>query len=683
VNRSLSFHLVRGRDLLVVRSFRRRSNRLVLEPLERRQLLSIASAAASPVAVPSSLTAAPLAINRIPTGFLPNQIRQAYGISQVTFQGGTISGNGAGQTIAIVTANDDPNIGADLKHFDSQMGLPAPPSFVKYLQVGMTPVDAGWSLEASLDVEWAHATAPGANLVLVEAKSASFTDLFNAVNFARSLPGVVAVSMSWGSSEFYGENAFDGLFTTPAGHIGGSNLPGGVTFVAASGDSGAWSGVSYPAASPNVLSVGATSLYLWPGSSYQGEIAWTGSTGGFSALEQAPTYQWGAQLTSGLAYGLRTVPDVSAVGDPATGLAVYDSVPYGGQSGWFSVGGTSGGAPQWAGLIAIADQGLALAGKGSLANAQAALYSIPSSAFHDVTVGFNGYSATPGYDLVTGLGTPVASGVVGGLLASQGVLNVSGFPSPPPVSVLRSVTAHAIDVLSSNTNSATTGPITSTTTSTTSLFPVNIVVIIVPVGSTEVVVILPPAPVPASPFSSATHLVEPQALFFVGDQGVTANTLSVLAKFGQGPAIGLPLPLTSKLNPEVESTALIDLILPLNAPAPKAIPKAVARSNHSDRTETPVKMPLSLLPALELEVPGVETRPATSRQPTPVAPGPLPSRDAGAVREDEESRKTEAAAPLAGAAALAGAGYWLALRDSERRRRGWIPHRFDQSIYQR
>jgi hypothetical protein len=658
----------------------------VLEPLERRQLLSIASAAASPVAVPSSLTAAPLAINRIPNGFLPTQIRQAYGISQVTFQGGTITGNGAGQTIAIVTANDDPNIGADLKQFDSQMGLPSPTSFVKYLQIGLTPVDAGWSLEASLDVEWAHATAPGANLVLVEAKSASFTDLFNAVNFARSLPGVVAVSMSWGSSEFYGENAFDGLFTTPAGHVGGSNLPGGVTFIAASGDSGAWSGVSYPAASPNVLSVGATSLYLWPGSSYQGEIAWTGSTGGFSVVEPAPAYQGGAQLASGLFYGLRTVPDVAAVGDPATGLAVYDSVPYGGQSGWFSVGGTSAGAPQWAGLIAIADQGLALAGKGSLANAQAALYSIPSSAFHEVTVGFNGYSATPGYDLVTGLGTPAASGVVAGLLASQGVFNVSGFPSSPPVSVLRSVTAHAIDVLSSNTNSATTGPISSTTTNTntTSLFPVNIVVIIVPVGSTEVVVILPPAPVPASPFSSATHFVEPQALFSVGDQGVTANTLSVLAKFGQGPAIGLPLPLTSKLNPEIESTALIDLILPLNAPAPKAIPKAAAWSNHGDRTETPLRMPLSLLPALDLEVPGVETRPVTTLpQPTPVAPAPMPSRDSGAVREDEKSRKTDSAAPLAGAAALAGAGYWLALRDSDRRRRGWIPHRFDQSIYPR
>ena len=184
--------------------------------------------------------------------------------------------------------------------------------------------------------------------------------------------------MSWGTGEFYGETAYDSLFTTPAGHIGGDGLPGGVTFIAASGDSGAWSGVSYPAASPNVLSVGATTLYLGAGSSYAGEAGWTDSTGGFSALEPAPAYQLSAPASpSGLSYGLRTLPDVSAVGDPATGVSVYDTVRYCGQSGWFSVGGTSAAAPQWAGLIAVADQGLALAGIGSLANAQAALYSLP------------------------------------------------------------------------------------------------------------------------------------------------------------------------------------------------------------------------------------------------------------------------------------------------------------------
>ena len=326
-----------------------------------------------------------------------------------------------------MSAYDAPTIGSDLRQFDSQFGLPNPPSFLKYYQPGVTRPDSGWALETALDVEWAHAMAPGANLVLVEARSASLNDLFNAVNFARSLNGVVAVSMSWGSGEFSGQTAYDSLFTTPAGHLGGNGQPGGITFVAASGDTGAWSGVSYPASSPNVLSVGATTLNLGAGASYSSESGWTDSTGGFSAVEPAPVLSGCARRSpSGLSYGLRTVPDVAGVGDPSTGVSVYDSFSYGGHSGWFTVGGTSASAPQWAGLIAVADQGLALAGKGSLGNAQSALYALPSSAFHDVTSGFNGYSARSGYDLVTGLGTPIASQVVAGLVGSQGASAAAG-----------------------------------------------------------------------------------------------------------------------------------------------------------------------------------------------------------------------------------------------------------------
>ena len=402
----------------------------MFESLETRQLLSVASVGLNQVVAQPSVAANPFLSSLYPSGLSPTQVRQAYGVNQITFQNGTIAGNGSGQTIALVVSYDDPDIGSDLTQFDREYGLANPPSFTKYVETGLSQSNPGWSLETALDVEWSHAMAPGANLVLVEAKSASFSDLFSAVNFARSLNGVVAVSMSWGSGEFYGETAYDSLFTTPAGHIGGDGLPGGVTFVAASGDSGAWSGVSYPAASPNVLSVGATTLSLGAGSSYAGELGWTDSTGGFSALEPAPAYQVNAQSASGLNYGLRSQPDVSAVGDPATGVSVYDTVQYGGQSGWFSVGGTSAAAPQWAGLIAVADQGLGLAGIGSLSNAQAALYAIPSSSFHDVTSGFNGYSVKSGYDLVTGLGTPVANRVVAGLLATQGVYNVTGFPSP-------------------------------------------------------------------------------------------------------------------------------------------------------------------------------------------------------------------------------------------------------------
>ena len=295
------------------------------------------------VAVPN-LAGSPQFYRATPSGLSPGQVRQAYAVDQISFNT-AVAGDGSGQTIAIVVAYDDPNIGSDLRQFDRQFGLSDPPSFTKYVQAGLTRSDPGWALETALDVEWAHAMAPKANIALVEARSASLNDLFGAVNYARSLSGVVAVEMSWGTGEFYGQNAYDSLFTTPAGHIGGGGLPGGVTFVAASGDSGAWYGTSYPATSPNVLAVGGTTLRLGANSSYSSEQGWSGSTGGFSALEPAPSYQQGVQGATRLSYGLRTTPDVAMVGDPSTGLSVYSTVPNGNQSGWFTVGGTSASAP--------------------------------------------------------------------------------------------------------------------------------------------------------------------------------------------------------------------------------------------------------------------------------------------------------------------------------------------------
>ena len=483
------------------------------------------------------------------------------------FQGGAIAGNGAGQTIAIVSAYDAPTIGSDLKKFDSQFGLPNPPSFLKYYQPGVTRRDAGWALETALDVEWAHAMAPGANLVLVEARSASLGDLFNAVNFARSLSGVSAVTMSWGTGEFFGENAYDSLFSTPAGHVGGGGLPGGISFVAASGDTGAWSGVSYPAASPNVLSVGATSLSLGAGAAYSGESGWTDSTGGFSALEPAPAYQLSAQVASGLSYGLRTVPDVAAVGDPSTGVSVYDSFSYAGRSGWLTVGGTSASAPQWAGLIAVADQGLALAGRGSLANAQSALYVISSSAFHNVASGFNGYSASSGYDLVTGLGTPIASQVVAGLtsqtVASEGGLSLGSVPH-----AASSFTAHAFFVLASDSSQGTNTGSGSTSSSSSTATPPPVVVsppvvVIIPIGSSRVVVFFPPVVEPGWPFASSSHLVES----FSSTSIELANPIfSPLSKFGQGGMMdSLTWLRTLRSSPDAEVAAVIDLVEPFQA----------------------------------------------------------------------------------------------------------------------
>ncbi len=223
------------------------------EWLEGRSLLSADTATATVAQLTAQTSLQVLAVNSTtPTGLTPEQILKAYGISGITFSGGTISGDGAGQTIAIVDAYNDPNISSDLAAFDAEYGLSSPPSFT-VANLGATTTDAGWSLETALDVEWAHAIAPEARIVLVEASSDSLSALFNAVSYASNLAGVSVVSMSWGTSEFSGETQYNSVFTTPAGHEN-------VTFVAASGDSGSYYGPDYPSVSPDVLAVGGTTL---------------------------------------------------------------------------------------------------------------------------------------------------------------------------------------------------------------------------------------------------------------------------------------------------------------------------------------------------------------------------------------------------------------------------------------
>jgi hypothetical protein len=347
-----------------------------------------------------------------PTGFTPAQIRRAYGLDQISF-GGTPA-DGRGTTIAIVTAYDSPNIEADLATFNATFGLPAPPSFRKVNHNGGTVLPAylpSWSTEACLDVQWAHAIAPGASILLVEAKSNATADMLAAVKYARSAPGVVAVSMSWGQAEYAGETAHDVTFTTPAGHPP-------VSFFAASGDWGA-PGI-YPAMSPNVVAIGGTSLKLGQGG-VAIESAWGRSGGGVSAYEARPLYQAGVvtQTTK-----KRATPDVALVSDPATGLAVCDSKANGTRTPWVAYGGTSIAAPQWAGIAAIVAQGRALRGAGPLDGRKEllpALYSLPAADFRDVVSGTsNGkprLTAGPGYDLVTGRGTPVAEALVRDLVA--------------------------------------------------------------------------------------------------------------------------------------------------------------------------------------------------------------------------------------------------------------------------
>ncbi|HEV3440768.1 MAG TPA: S53 family peptidase [Gemmata sp.] len=347
-----------------------------------------------------------------PTGYTPSEIRQAYGFNQISFNG--TSGTGAGTTIAIVDAYSDPTIASDLHAFDQEFGL-ADPTLTVVNQTGGTTLptaNTDWAGEISLDVEWAHAIAPGAKILLVEATNSSETNLFAAVKYAAAQKGVVAVSMSWGGSEFSGETSYDSVFVPPASNPG-------VVFINSSGDSGA--PASYPSTSPNVLSVGGTTLNLTSSGSYSSETAWSGSGGGISAYESQPSYQKGVVTQSTTK---RTDPDVSYDANPDTGFPVYQTYGNSSSTPWLQYGGTSDAAPQWAALIAIADQGRALEGEAALSSTTLLkdIYSLPSSDFHDVTSGSSTgspkESATAGYDLATGRGTPIANLVVAGLVGT-------------------------------------------------------------------------------------------------------------------------------------------------------------------------------------------------------------------------------------------------------------------------
>ena len=351
----------------------------------------------------------------------PAQLDAAYGLSAITFSNGTVKGTGEGQTIAIVDAYTDPNIVNDLKSFDALYNLSNPtqtstptsnsatstalPSFSVVALPGATS-NSGWSDEEALDVEMAHAAAPGANIVLVEAKSASTTDLIAAVNAAKAIAGVSVISMSWGGSEFSGEQSFDSVFTTPTGHTG-------ITFIASAGDSGA--GAEWPASSPNVVGVGGTSLVVTSSGARASEVAWSSSGGGVSRFESKPSYQ------SSVSGSFRSTPDVSLDADPNTGVVIVS------RGSKVQVGGTSLGSPVFAGLIAIADQGLAITGKGSLDGATQTLpdlYKAPSGSFFDVTTGTT--RAKAGFDTVTGLGSPNAPTLVGFLSGTSTTATTGG-----------------------------------------------------------------------------------------------------------------------------------------------------------------------------------------------------------------------------------------------------------------
>jgi len=340
-----------------------------------------------------------------PTGIFPHLMRQAIYVFP-------IQNHGNGQVIAIIDAYDDPTAEADLATFTSTFKqtpcTTANGCFRLVYQTGTKPPAdrTGWSNEVAIDIQWAHTIAPLAKIMLVEANSNRFSDLLTAVDVAVA-NGANIVSMSWSGGESRSELQSDSHFNVP-----------GVTFVAASGDGG--HGAVYPAASPYVVGVGGTSLTIGPNGGWKNEVAWFGSGGGASAFEAEPAYQSAVQST-----GKRGIPDVAYDGDPNTGVPAYNSNPCSGGcfTGWGQWGGTSIGTPQWAALFALvnSERVHAPTPKAPLGAPHVLLYAAPSDLFHDITSGKNGgcgslCNAGPGYDFVTGIGSPQASYLIHNLI---------------------------------------------------------------------------------------------------------------------------------------------------------------------------------------------------------------------------------------------------------------------------
>jgi kumamolisin len=321
-----------------------------------------------------------------PSGETPQSLRSVYNLP-------TTGGTGI---IAIVDAYDYPTAENDLNVFSSQFGLPACTTsggcFSKVYATGSKPVaNCGWAQEAALDIEWAHAMAPGAKIVLVEAASNSFADLFAAVDVATNLiaasnaPG--EVSMSWGGSEFSTESSNDSHFTHP-----------GIVYFGASGDTGG--ATIYPSASPNVVAAGGTSVNRNGSGAFVSETGWSGSGGGPSKYESIPNYQIGV---SGASATQRSIPDISFDANPNTGVSVYDSTSCQGLSGWLVFGGTSVASPALAGIVNLT---------GSFSSSSVAelttIYTNRANGadFRDILTGTAGKnSAAAGYDFVTGVGS--------------------------------------------------------------------------------------------------------------------------------------------------------------------------------------------------------------------------------------------------------------------------------------
>ncbi len=355
-----------------------------------------------------------------PQGWTPNDIRAAYGFDKITLPNGVVA-DGTGITVAVVIGDDYPTTWSDLQAFDQQFGLPDPPSFLRLASDGSTNYTTAQNpngpREVDMDTQWIHAMAPGANIIVVEGNSQSQADMDRAMQFAESLPQVSVVSVSSNfANEFATEANYDVDFTTPTDHQG-------VTLVGSSGDNG--DPGAYKAYSPNVVAVGGTVLTRNSDGTFS-ETGWSGSGGGVSVYEPQPSYQNG--VVSAYSTTNRTNPDVAM---PAQSSSVYDPTDFGASTPWHEGGGTSWSAPLFASLMAIIDQARFEAGLGTLDGGTQTLpmlYSHPND-FNDITTGNNNSPAGVGYDLVTGLGSPIANKLVPDMVRTTGMSAIASTPA--------------------------------------------------------------------------------------------------------------------------------------------------------------------------------------------------------------------------------------------------------------
>ncbi|WP_189356211.1 S53 family peptidase [Undibacterium squillarum] len=405
---------------------------LTVSQIARKEFVQNGSASAARFQPAAGISAAV-------TTYTPAQVRAAYNLPALpaSFTGLTaaqLAQFGAGQTIYIVDAYHNPNAAAELAAFNTKFGLPGcttkqytvgtalplPAPAANACEFGIVyntaaggitntapAYNSGWATEISLDVQWAHAIAPLARIVLIEAPDASINSLVGGVNLANAM-GPGAVSMSFGANEGTWTSSVDSAFANTK-----------MTYLAATGDNGV--SVSWPSVSTKVLAVGGTSL-TYSGTGTRSEVAWSGTGGGISAYVATPSYQTSAVPGMGTPVR-RTVADVSMNANPNTGQYVAVINPGSTTVNWISAGGTSMSTPQWAGIVAMANAVRAASGKAVIGQAHSTLNQTISTnatnyakGFLDVTSGTHGTcgtcSAKTGFDQLTGLGTPNVTNLV-------------------------------------------------------------------------------------------------------------------------------------------------------------------------------------------------------------------------------------------------------------------------------